>query len=43
MDKNKTLSTGSLFRLDVDMKLSKWDADYGVTNGSTFSPDGNTL
>ena len=43
MDKNKTLSTGSLFRLDVDMKLNKWDADYGVTNGSTFSPDGNTL
>ena len=36
-------ATGSLFRLDPDGALSRWDRGYRVTNGPAFSPDGRHL
>jgi sugar lactone lactonase YvrE len=35
--------TGSLFRLDPDLRWSRLDEGYEITNGPTFSPDGRTL
>lgn len=35
--------TGSLYRLDPDLRWSRVDDGYGVTNGPTFSPDYRTL
>ncbi len=35
--------TGSLYRLDPDLRWSRHDEGYEITNGPTFSPDGNTI
>jgi xylono-1,5-lactonase len=35
--------TGSLYRLDPDLRWSRHDEGYEITNGPTFSPDGNTM
>lgn len=45
MDFDCEKKSGALYRLDTDLIWSRHDADhsYIVTNGPTFSPDGNTL
>lgn len=35
--------TGSLYRLDPDLSLTRMDTGYVVTNGPAFSPDGATM
>jgi xylono-1,5-lactonase len=35
--------TGSLYRLDPDLRWSRHDEGYEITNGPTFSPDGNVM
>src|SRR5258707_14365604 len=35
--------TGTLYRLDPDLRWSRHDEGYEITNGPTFSPDGSTL
>jgi sugar lactone lactonase YvrE len=35
--------TGALYRLDPDLRLSRMDGGYAVTNGPAFSPDGTVL
>lgn len=34
---------GSLYRIDPDLTSSRQDTGYQVTNGPTFSPDGNIM
>jgi sugar lactone lactonase YvrE len=36
-------ASGALYRLDQDLRWSRHDDGYGVTNGPTFSLDGRTL
>lgn len=43
MDGAERAATGTLYRLDADLKLSICDRDYKVTNGPAFSPDGRTM
>ncbi len=43
MDDGEKLATGSLYRLDGDLALHKMDTNYSITNGPTFSVDGQTL
>ena len=43
MDDGEKLESGSLYRLDGDLSLHKMDENYSITNGPTFSVDGNTL
>lgn len=43
MDDREEAATGSLYRLDADMSVSRADAGYQVTNGPAFSPDGRTM
>jgi xylono-1,5-lactonase len=35
--------TGTLYRLDPDLRWSRHDEGYEITNGPTFSPDGSTI
>lgn len=43
MDDSEESPSGALYRLDSDLSWKKADADYVITNGPTFSPDGKTL
>jgi sugar lactone lactonase YvrE len=43
MDGKGKQATGSLYRLDPDLTLHKMDSPYIISNGPTFSSDGQTL
>ena len=43
MDDAEKEATGALYRLDPDLRWSRMDANYRVTNGPAFSPDGRWL
>lgn len=43
MDRTEQATTGSLYRLDVNLNWMPIDSGYHVTNGPAFSPDGRTL
>ena len=43
MDNSGQKATGSLYRLDEDRSLHKMDSPYIISNGPTFSLDGQTL
>ena len=43
MDDRKKARTGALYRLDESRAWTMVDAEYGITNGPAFSPDGDTL
>lgn len=43
MDDHEVAATGALYRLDPDLSWTRHDDGYGVTNGPTFSLDGNTV
>jgi D-xylonolactonase len=43
MDDAEEQATGSLYRLDADLRWSVQDSDYNVTNGPAFSPDGRNM
>lgn len=43
MDRNEREASGSLYRLDPDLRCHRIDTGYRVTNGPAFSVDGRTL
>lgn len=43
MDDTETEESGALYRLDPSLTWTRVDDGYGVANGPTFSPDGETL
>jgi sugar lactone lactonase YvrE len=43
MDRFEREATGSLYRLDADLKWTRIDSGYRVTNGPAFSLDGRTM
>ena len=43
MDNRERAATGTLYRLDPDLHLTKIDEGYRVTNGPAFSPDGSAM
>lgn len=43
MDDAEREATGALYRLDPDLRWSRQDDGYQVTNGPAFSPDGRFL
>lgn len=43
MDDAKRAATGSLYRLDADLRWTVIDDGYGITNGPAFSPDGRLM
>jgi D-xylonolactonase len=43
MDRHEREATGSLYRLDPDLRWTRIDSGYRVTNGPAFSLDGRTL
>jgi sugar lactone lactonase YvrE len=43
MDDAEERATGALYRLDADLRWSRHDAGYQVTNGPAFSPDDRFL
>ncbi|HEV7661238.1 MAG TPA: SMP-30/gluconolactonase/LRE family protein [Allosphingosinicella sp.] len=43
MDRFEREATGSLYRLDADLKWTPVDGGYRVTNGPAFSLDGHTM
>ena len=43
MDRAEATDSGSLYRLDVDLRWHLVDTGYRVTNGPAFSRDGRTL
>ena len=43
MDRRERESTGSLYRLDPDLRCSRIESGYRVSNGPAFSLDGRTL
>ena len=43
MDRREREASGSLYRLDADLRWSRIDGGYRVTNGPAFSLDGRTL
>lgn len=43
MDRAEATDSGSLYRLDADLRWSRVDTGYRVTNGPAFSRDGRTL
>jgi len=43
MDRNEREASGSLYRLDPDLRWHRIDTGYRVTNGPAFSVDGRTL
>ena len=42
-DDSEQRQSGALYRLDADLRWSRWDDGYGVTNGPTFGSDGRLL
>lgn len=43
MDRYERQASGSLYRLDPDLRWTRCDTGYRVTNGPAFSRDGRTL
>jgi sugar lactone lactonase YvrE len=43
MDGLEKQASGTLYRVDPDLRVTAVDAGYRVTNGPTFSPDGRTM
>lgn len=43
MDDAEEQATGALYRLDADLRWSREDEGYQITNGPAFSPDGRFL
>ncbi len=43
MDDGESQPTGALYRLDTNLRWHQVDAEYVITNGPTFSPDGRIL
>ena len=43
MDDGERAATGTLYRLDPDLRVTAVDEGYRVTNGPAFSPDGRTM
>jgi sugar lactone lactonase YvrE len=43
MDDAEQQPTGHLYRLDPDLRLTRFDASFVVTNGPAFAPDGTIL
>ncbi len=43
MDDLETDATGTLYRIDPDLRCTAVDTDYRITNGPAFSPDGRTM
>jgi sugar lactone lactonase YvrE len=43
MDRHEQAASGSLYRLDPDLRWTRVDTGYRVTNGPAFSRDGRTL
>jgi sugar lactone lactonase YvrE len=43
MDDMETAATGTLYRIDPDLRWTVIDTDYGITNGPAFSPDGRIM
>lgn len=43
MDDSEQRATGSLYRFEPDLSWSAVDANYKVTNGPAFSPDGSLM
>lgn len=43
MDRTETAASGSLYRLDPDLRWHRIDTGYRVTNGPAFSRDGRLL
>ena len=43
MDNTQQQATGSLYRLDPDLKVHKMDSPYIISNGPAFSVDGKIL
>lgn len=43
MDRSEREASGSLYRLDPDLRWTRIDSGYRVTNGPTFSLDGRTM
>jgi sugar lactone lactonase YvrE len=43
MDDMETAATGTLYRIDPDLRWTVIDTGYGITNGPAFSPDGRIM
>jgi sugar lactone lactonase YvrE len=43
MDDSERQASGSLYRIDADLRCTRIDEDYRVTNGPAFSPDGTIM
>jgi xylono-1,5-lactonase len=43
MDDLEQDATGSLYRIDPDLRVTAVDTGYRITNGPAFSPDGRTM
>jgi sugar lactone lactonase YvrE len=43
MDDAEKAATGSLYRIDADLRCARVDDGYQVTNGPAFSPDGRRM
>lgn len=43
MDDRKQADTGTLYRVDPDLRWTAIDDGYGITNGPAFSPDGQRM
>ena len=43
MDDSERQASGTLYRFDADLSWTAVDADYRVTNGPAFSPDGKQM
>ena len=43
MDDSERRASGTLYRFDADLSWTAVDADYRVTNGPAFSPDGKQM
>lgn len=43
MDRNEQGASGSLYRLDLDLRWTRADSGYRITNGPAFSVDGRTM
>ncbi len=43
MDDRKRADTGTLYRMDPDLRWTAIDDGYGITNGPAFSPDGRLM
>ncbi|HEX6604286.1 MAG TPA: SMP-30/gluconolactonase/LRE family protein [Sphingomicrobium sp.] len=43
MDDGEREATGTLYRVDADLRCTAIDTGYRITNGPAFSPDGRTM